>query len=148
MKILLTLVALAVAVVIFLSLRSPAPVTPSTAPAGSSTAPGTAPSAPSSGPTALVDGIQTQLDFRVKAATATKITTERNALKQLLTDSEIDEERKRDALARVTALEADVASAREQLIASGQPAATVDRWLKDQHWDEVQEMAKQLKARP
>jgi hypothetical protein len=136
MKILLILAAVVLAVAVYLAMgRSAAPAAPAPA------------STPSSGPGALVDGIQTQLDFKVKAATVTKITTERNALKQLLADSEIDADRKREALDRVKVLEGDVAAAREQLIAGGQSSAVVDKWLKDNHWDEVQDLAKQVASK-
>jgi hypothetical protein len=84
----------------------------------------------------VVDGIQMQIDFKAKAAVAVKVATQTNSIKQLLAMEPIDSDAARNALATQDDLEKEVAR-----------TPSVDAWLERQHWNDLKELATQLRAK-
>jgi hypothetical protein len=95
----------------------------------------------------VVDGIQMQIDFKAKAAVAVKVATQTNSIKQLLAMEPIDSDAARNALATQDDLEKEVARTRDQLVTGGESQASVDAWLERQHWNDLKELATQLRAK-
>jgi hypothetical protein len=101
-------------------------------------------SAPSS---IIADSISTDLDFRTKAEIALRIESQERDFKELLAMGNQDDEVVKASLARFDELKADVAKARSDLITTGSTDKAFDGWLKHLRWDEVQDLAVQMRSK-